>query len=138
MKISTSNNLIGSAIWSKWAQVNISKATKLHKWKIQVLIYTKLHEKSCCYLLILSCKTHHRWSRVTKFWQCTHAICTHVTTNFQLIRQAFFFMYIITNQIKTEQSKTNTSHLAAILWLIFSFPLFEPNIYQKSCILPVL
>ena len=42
-----------------------------------------------------------------------------------------FFMYIITNQTK-EQSKANASHLVAILWLIFPFPLIEPNIFEKS------
>lgn len=57
------NNIISSAIWKKKAQVNFSKATKLHEPKGQVqcvvlekftsAYYTTLQEKSCDYLLIM-------------------------------------------------------------------------------------
>ena len=51
MKISTSNNLIGSAIWSKWAQVNISKATKFHKKLKNTSAY--LHQTAWEIMLLL-------------------------------------------------------------------------------------
>ena len=57
------NNIISSAIWRKQAQVNFSKATKLHEPKGQVqcvvlekftsAYYTTLQEKSCDCLLIM-------------------------------------------------------------------------------------
>ena len=53
---SIGNHMISSANWNKWAQVNFSKTNKIARarrasaicglWKnLQVLIYSKLHEK---------------------------------------------------------------------------------------------
>ena len=73
---------------------------------LQVLIHTKLHEKSCCYLTIIYMKKHQRKLRQTKFCQCAlFAICTFVTTlhscymrnalAFSLSEARNFFLYII-------------------------------------------
>ena len=73
---------------------------------LQVLIHTKLHEKSCCYLTIIYMKKHHRKLRQTKFCQrALFAICTCVTTlhscymrnalAFSLSEARNFFLYII-------------------------------------------
>ena len=81
-----------SAIRCKWAQVNLSKTTKLREplGQVQFVVFekftsaynTKLQEKSCEYLLILYMKKHRRESRQTKFWKRARAICncTRVTT----------------------------------------------------------
>ena len=81
-----------SAIRCKWAQVNLSKTTKLREplGQVQFVVfekftsayYTKLQEKSCECLLILYMKKYRRESRQTKFWKRARAICncTRVTT----------------------------------------------------------
>ena len=60
--------MISSAIWVLISIGKFSKTTKLHKSSGQVQFvvfevfrnayYTKLHEKSCCYLLIMYIKKH--------------------------------------------------------------------------------
>ena len=73
--LSIGNNIISSAIWRKYALVNVS--TKLHEPAGQVgfvifekfmsAYHNKLQEKSYYYLLIMYKKKDHRKPRKTKF-----------------------------------------------------------------------
>ena len=44
-------------------------------WKLQLLIYTKLQEKSYYYMFIMYIRKQHRILRQIKFWKCGCAIC---------------------------------------------------------------
>ena len=103
---------------------------------LQVLIHTKLHEKSCCYLTIIYMKKHHRKLRQTKFCQrALFAICTCVTTlhscymrnalAFSLSEARNFFLYIIKvlmsslvslYPVWTVSSRLNTERTWELVW----------------------
>ena len=98
---------------NKKEEVNFSKTTKLCEpirqvqfvvWeKIQVLIYTKLHEKSTCYFFIIYMKNTSQKIKTDKIL-ATHPTCNlHLCymENAPIFSQSdaqIFFMYIIKGQ----------------------------------------